>query len=152
MLNKKAPNMDLPVTGGKIVNLEDLKQPVVLYFYPKDDTPGCTKEGADFTKLHKKFQKLGAEIFGVSKDSISSHEKFKKKQKYSFELISDEQGKLCEAFSVLKEKSMFGKTYLGIERSTFLISAEGIVRKVWRKVKVEGHAEEVLKALESFNL
>ncbi|MCZ0932866.1 MAG: peroxiredoxin [Oligoflexia bacterium] len=151
MLHKKAPSLDLPATGGKIVNLQGLKQSVVLYFYPKDDTPGCAKEGADFTKLHKKFQDSGAVVFGVSKDSISSHEKFKKKQKYSFDLISDEQGKLCEAFSVLKEKSMFGKTYLGIERSTFLISAEGVVQKEWRKVKVEGHAEEVLKALKNLN-
>ena len=152
MLNKKVPDFSLPATGGKTVNLRDLKtQFVILYFYPKDDTPGCTQEGADFTKLYKQFQKLGAEIFGISKDSLSSHEKFKEKQKYSFDLISDEKGELCEAFSVLKQKSMFGKTYLGIERSTFLISAEGVVKKEWSKVKVEGHAEEVLEALKSLN-
>ena len=148
MLNKKVPKLNLPATSGKSINLTDFKgQSVVLYFYPKDSTPGCTKEGADFTKLYKKFQKLGAEVFGVSRDSLTSHEKFKNKQKYSFDLISDEKEQLCKAFAVLKEKSMFGKTYLGLERSTFLISPEGFVEKEWRNVKVEGHAEEVLKAL-----
>ena len=151
MLNKKVPNLSLPATGGKTVNLRNLKQPVVLYFYPKDDTPGCTKEGADFTKLYKEFQKKGAEIFGVSKDTLSSHEKFKKKYKYSFDLISDEKGELGSAFSIFKEKSMFGKTFLGIERSTFLISSEGLVKKEWRKVKVAGHAEEVLEALKNLS-
>ena len=152
MLGKKVPNLSLPATGGQTVNLKDLKhQFIILYFYPKDDTPGCTREGADFTKLHKKFQNLGAEIFGVSKDSITAHEKFKQKYKYSFDLLSDEKGKLCEFFSVLKQKSMFGKTYLGIERSTFLISSEGVVKEEWRKVKVEGHAKKVLEALKSLN-
>lgn len=150
MLNKEVPDLSLPATGGKPVNLRDLKgQFVILYFYPKDNTPGCTQEGTDFTKLHKEFQKLNAEVFGVSRDSISSHEKFQKNHKYSFTLISDEQGKLCEAFSVLKEKSIFGKTVLGIERKTFLISPEGIVKKEWEKVRVKGHAEEVLKVLKS---
>ena len=148
MLNKKVPNLNLPATGGKSVNLKDFKgQAVVLYFYPKDSTPGCTQEGADFTKLHKEFQNLGAEIFGASRDSLSSHEKFKKRQKYSFDLISDEKGQICRAFDVLKEKSLFGKTYLGIERSTFLISSKGVVEREWRNVKVKGHAEEVLEAL-----
>ena len=150
-MNKKVLNLTLPATGGKTVNLKDLKQAVVLYFYPKDDTPGCTQEGKDFTKLHKKFQSLGCEIFGVSKDTISSHEKFKQKYKYSFDLISDQDGELCSAFSVFKKKSMFGKTYMGIERSTFLISAEGLVQKEWRKVKVKGHAEEVLSALKELS-
>ena len=145
----KIPNLALPATGGRTVNLKNLKQAVLLYFYPKDDTPGCTQEGTDFTKLYKHFQNFGAEIFGVSKDSISSHEKFKKKYGYSFDLISDQEGKLCSAFSVLKQKSMFGKTYMGIERSTFLISAEGEVQKEWRKVKVAGHAEEVLSTLKN---
>ena len=150
MLNKKAPNLSLPATGGKDINLKDFKgQPVILYFYPKDDTPGCAKEGSDFTKLYKKFQQLGAVIFGVSKDSVFSHEKFKRKRKYSFDLISDEKGELCKFFSVLKKKSLFGKAYLGIERSTFLISSEGAVEKEWRNVKVEGHAKEVLEFLKS---
>ena len=152
MLNKQVPDLNLPATGGKNINLRAFPgRFVVLYFYPKDDTPGCTKEGADFTKFHKQFQNLGAEIFGVSKDTVSSHEKFKQKQNYSFDLISDEHGKLCSAFSVLKEKSMFGKTYIGIERSTFLISPSAVVKKEWRKVKVSGHVEEVLSALKSFN-
>ena len=153
MLNRKIPDLNLPATGGKTVNLKNLKgQPVILYFYPKDDTPGCTQEGADFTKFYKQFQKFGAEIFGVSKDSLSSHEKFRAKQKYPFDLISDAHGELCEVFSVLKQKSMFGKVYMGIERSTFLISSEGVVKKEWRKVKVEGHAEEVLSVLKSLNV
>ena len=150
MLNKQAPNLNLPATGGKNINLKDFKgQSVVLYFYPKDNTPGCTQEGADFTRLHKKFQKLGAEIFGVSRDTISSHEKFKNKQKYSFDLISDEKEQLCKAFNDLKEKSLFGKTYMGLERSTFLISPKGLIEKEWRNVKVKGHAEEVLEAVKS---
>ena len=150
MLNKKAPNLSLSATGGSSVNLSQLKgKSVVLYFYPKDNTPGCTQEGADFNRLYKKFQKLGAEVFGVSKDSLSSHEKFKKQQKYSFELISDSKGELCSAFQVLKEKSLFGKKYQGIERSTFVISPEGKVKKEWRKVKVKNHAQEVLDFVNS---
>ncbi|MCY4321319.1 MAG: redoxin domain-containing protein, partial [Bdellovibrionaceae bacterium] len=104
MLNKKVPNLSLPATGEKSINLRNLKgRFIILYFYPKDDTPGCTQEGRDFNKLYVEIQKLGAEVFGVSKDSISSHEKFKKKYKYSFDLISDEKGQLCKAFSVFKE-------------------------------------------------
>jgi len=145
MLNKKIPALKLPATGDQTIDFKKLKgQAFVLFFYPKDSTPGCTKEGKDFTKFHKDFKKQGFEIFGISRDSISSHEKFKKNQKYSFDLISDSEEKLCEAFGVLKEKSMFGKTVRGIERSTFLISEEGKVIKEWRKVKVLGHAKEVL--------
>ena len=152
MLNKQVPNLNLPATGGQTVKLKELKgQIIVLYFYPKDATPGCTQEGADFTKLHREFKKSGAEIFGVSKDSLSSHEKFKEKQNYSFDLISDEEGQLCKAFDVLKEKSMYGKTYLGIERSTFVISEKGIIEKEWRQVKVEQHAKAVLDFVKSLN-
>lgn len=152
MLNKQVPDLNLPAAGGTTINLKALLgRFVILYFYPKDDTPGCTQEGADFTKFHKEFQNLGAEVFGVSKDSISSHEKFKQKYKYSFDLISDEKGKLCEEFAVFKKNSMFGKTYMGVERSTFLISTKGIVIKEWRKVKVKGHAEEVLSVLKSLS-
>ena len=150
MLNKKAPTLKLPATSEQTIDFKKLKsQAFVLFFYPKDSTPGCTKEGQDFTKLHKDFKKQGFEIFGVSKDNISSHEKFKSKEKYSFELISDEEGKLCEAFDVLKEKSLHGKTFKGIERSTFVISQEGKVIKEWRKVKVPGHTKEVLEFVKS---
>ncbi|MBC6414943.1 MAG: peroxiredoxin [Bdellovibrionales bacterium] len=145
MLNKKSPTFKLPATGNTTIDSQKLLgQAFVLYFYPKDDTPGCSQEGADFTKLHSQFKKHGVEIFGVSKDSLSSHEKFKAKKKYSFELISDTKGELCKAFDVLKTKSMFGKTYQGIERSTFFISSKGKILKEWRKVKVKDHAKKVL--------
>ncbi len=150
MTGKKIPNLSLPATGGKNINLKDLKgKAVILYFYPKDATPGCTQEGGDFRDLYMKIKKQGAEVFGVSKDSVSSHEKFKTKQKYPFELISDENGKLCKAFGVLKEKSMFGKTFLGINRSTFIIDSSGLVKKEWRNVKVKGHAQEVFDFLKT---
>ena len=150
MLNKKIPKLKLSATGKRTIDFHKLEgQTFILYFYPKDDTPGCTQEGADFTQLHKQFKKAQVEIFGVSKDSLSSHEKFKTKQKYSFDLISDHEGKLCKAFNVLKTKSMFGKTYQGIERSTFIISPAGKVIKEWRKVKVNGHAKEVLEFIKS---
>ena len=150
MLNKKIPNLKLPATSDRVIEFKKLRrQAFVLFFYPKDSTPGCTKEGKDFTKLHKDFKKQGFEIFGVSRDSIASHEKFKKNQKYSFDLISDTEGELCEAFEVLKEKSLFGKKFKGIERSTFILSEEGKVIKEWRKVKVLGHATEVLDFVKS---
>ena len=150
MTGKLVPNLKLPATGDQTINLRDLKgQAVILYFYPKDATPGCTKEGGDFGKLYKKIKKQGGEVFGVSKDSVQSHEKFKEKQKYPFDLISDEKGKLCKVFGVLKEKSMFGKTYEGIDRSTFVISSKGIVEKEWRAVKVDGHAQKVFDFLKT---
>lgn len=149
MAQLKVPDFRLPATGGKSINLRDFKsQALILYFYPKDATPGCTREGGDFRDLYKKIKKQGAEVFGVSRDSVSSHEKFKAKQKYPFELISDEKGKLCKAFGVLKKKSMFGKTFQGIDRSTFVISS-GLVKKEWRSVKVDGHAEEVFDFLKT---
>ena len=148
MTNKKAPHLKLPATGGKSINLKDFKgQAVILYFYPKDATPGCTQEGGDFRDLYRKIKKQEGEVFGVSKDSISSHEKFKEKQKYPFDLISDEKGELCKAFGVLKEKSLFGNTFQGIDRSTFVIGADGVVKKEWRSVKVKGHAQEVFDFL-----
>ena len=150
MLNKKILNLKIPTTSNQVIEFKKLKgQAFVLFFYPKDSTPGCTKEGKDFTKLHKDFKKQGFEIFGVSRDNIASHEKFKKNQKYSFDLISDTEGELCEAFEVLKEKSLFGKKFKGIERSTFILSEEGKVIKEWRKVKVLGHAKEVLDFVKS---
>lgn len=150
MLNKKILNLKLPATSDQVIEFKKLKgQAFVLFFYPKDSTPGCTKEGKDFTKLHKDFKKQGFEIFGVSRDSMASHERFKKNQKYSFDLISDTEGELCEAFEVLKEKPLFGKKFKGIERSTFILSEEGKVIKEWRQVKALGHAKEVLDFVKS---
>jgi len=153
MTIKSIPALKWSATSDQIIDFKKLKgQAFVLFFYPKDSTPGCTQEGKDFTQLHTEFKKQGFEIFAVSRDSLSSHEKFKNKQKYSFDLISDTDGELCEAFGVLKKKSMFGKTFTGIERSTFVISDEGSVLKEWRKVKVLGHAKEVLVFVKSLNL
>lgn len=120
---------------------------IVLYFYPKDSTPGCTLEGHEFSKLRKEFQKLKTEVFGISRDSIKSHENFKTKQCYEIDLLSDADEVACEIFGVIKEKNMYGKKVLGIERSTFLIDKDGRLLKEWRKVKAEGHAQEVLDAL-----
>ena len=146
-MNKSVLNQKLLVTGSPSdICLEDLKgKNVVLYFYPKDSTPGCTIEGKDFSKLYKQFSASNTEIFGVSMDSLDSHKKFKNKYKFAFELISDLEGKLCKAFKILKEKSIFGKKFTGIERSTFVLDEKGELRKEWRKVKILGHAKEVLK-------
>ena len=150
IIGKKAPDLSLPATGEKKVNLKEYKgRTVILYFYPKDATPGCTQEGGDFRDLYKKIKDQGGEVFGVSKDTVPSHEKFKAQQQYPFDLISDEQGELCRAFGVLKQKSMYGKTYEGIDRSTFVISVEGLIKKEWRNVKVNGHAEEVFEFLKT---
>ena len=120
---------------------------LVLYFYPKDNTPGCTTEGQDFRDAHADFAAANTVILGVSKDGIASHEKFREKQKFPFDLLSDPDGKLCEKFAVIREKNMYGRKFMGIERSTFLIDADGKLRREWRKVKVKGHAEEVLAAV-----
>ena len=134
-------------TSDTTVHLKALRgQQVVIYFYPKDATPGCTTEGQDFRDLNSRFKRANTVIFGVSKDSLASHERFRDKQKFPFELISDEDGKLCDLFDVIKEKNMYGKKFLGIERSTFLIDGNGKLAREWRKVKVKGHAEEVLEA------
>lgn len=148
-VGKKAPAFDLPVTGAAgHVKLKDLAgKKIVLYFYPKDATPGCTLEGHDFSRLKKEFSKKNAVVYGVSRDSMKSHEKFKEKQCYTVDLISDEQSELCHAFDVIKDKNMYGKKVKGIERSTFVIDEKGVIVGEWRKVKVEGHAEEVLKSL-----
>ena len=148
LVGKKAPKFALPATGEQTISLKNLSgKKVVLYFYPKDATPGCTIEGHEFTKLKKQFEKKNAVVFGVSRDSVKSHEKFKEKQCYAIDLISDEQSELCNAFDVIKDKNMYGKKVKGIERSTFVIDEKGVVINEWRKVKAEGHAEEVLKAL-----
>lgn len=145
---KKVPDFSRPATNGREIRLSSLKgHDVVLYFYPKDDTPGCTLEGKDFRDLHPRFARLGAVILGVSRDSLKSHEKFCQKYGLDFELLSDEDEKLCKLFGVIKMKNMYGKKVRGIERSTFLIGKDGTLRREWRKVKVEGHAAEVLEAV-----
>lgn len=143
----RAPDFTLPATGGKTISLSDYKgkKNVVLYFYPKDDTPGCTKEACFFRDVHAEFEQAGAEILGVSIDSMKSHEKFAAKYNLLFPLLSDEDKAISNAYGVFKEKSMYGKTFLGVERTTFAIDKEGIIRKVWPKVKVEGHIDEVLE-------
>ena len=147
-LNKKVPNFKVSVTGKSELDSRDLLgKKVVIYFYPKDNTPGCTTEGENFRDLYPKFQKLNTEIYGVSRESIKSHEGFIKKFNFPFELISDPNELLCNLFDVIKEKSMYGKKYLGIERSTFLIDEKGKLIKEWRKVKVPGHALEVLESI-----
>jgi peroxiredoxin Q/BCP len=149
-LNKKVPNFELPATGDQTVKLSTLKgSKVVIYFYPKDSTPGCTTEGQDFRDNHAKFKRAGAVILGVSRDSIKSHENFKAKQDFPFELLSDKEETLCRLFDVIKEKNMYGKKVMGIERSTFLIDEKGVLRQEWRKVKVAGHVEEVLAAVKA---
>ena len=144
-LNKKVPAFDLPATGDKNIKLSALKgKKVIIYFYPKDSTPGCTTEGQDFRDNHNKFKRAGAVVLGVSRDSIKSHENFKAKQKFPFDLISDKEEMLCGLFDVIKEKNMYGKKVFGIERSTFLLDEKGVLRQEWRKVKVAGHVDEVL--------
>jgi peroxiredoxin Q/BCP len=148
-IDKKVPDFAAEATGGQ-VKLSALKgRKVVLYFYPKDSTPGCTTEGCDFAAAHKKFDKAGAVVLGVSRDSLKSHENFKAKMGFPFELISDPDEKLCQAFGVMKLKNMYGKQVRGIERSTFVIDGEGKLRREWRGVKVPGHVGEVLAFVQS---
>ena len=146
----KAPGFDLPADGGGTLSLGDLgDKSVVLYFYPKDDTAGCTKQAIGFSDRIKAFRDHGAEVIGVSKDPVKNHDKFIKKHNLSVRLISDAEGSLCENYGVWVEKSMYGRNYMGIERSTFLIDANGTVQNVWRKVRVPGHVEDVLAAVEA---
>lgn len=150
MENQPAPDFELPATGGSTFKLSDCKgRGVVLYFYPKDDTSGCTTEGLDFSALHAQFQAKGWDIYGVSRDSVKSHESFKDKFSFSFDLLSDVDEKVCELFGVMKLKNMYGKQVRGIERSTFVITPEGQVARVWRGVKVPDHAQEVLNFVSS---
>jgi peroxiredoxin Q/BCP len=151
-LGRKVPAFKISCTNNQKVSISALKgMNAVLYFYPKDNTPGCTQEGQDFRANYKKFKKQNTMIFGVSRDSLSSHEKFKLKQKFPFELISDEEEKLCKIFDVIKMKNMYGRKFRGIERSTFLINTQGKLCQEWRRIKVKGHAEEVLKAAQELN-
>jgi len=147
-IGDKAPAFTLPTDNEGVASLDDFKgQKLVLYFYPKDDTPGCTKESCGFNENLTVFNKMNANIVGVSKCSVKKHNKFKEKYSLKFPLISDENGDMCENYGVWKEKSMYGKKYMGIERSTFLINEEGIIEQIWNKVKVTDHVEEVMSAL-----
>jgi peroxiredoxin Q/BCP len=145
MENQDAPDFELPATGGGSVRLSDYRgRGVVLYFYPKDNTPGCTTEGRDFAALYADFQAAGWDVLGVSRDSVRSHEGFKAKQGLPFTLLADVDERVCEQYGVMKLKNMYGKQVRGIERSTFAIRPDGVVARVWRGVKVPGHAEAVL--------
>ena len=151
-INTKIKKFKVSATNELEIDSTDLiGKSYVIYFYPKDNTPGCTQEGEDFRDLYKEFKKLKTEIYGVSRDSLKSHEGFKEKYKYPFELISDTEEKLCNLFDVIKEKNMYGKKYMGIERSTFLINKEGKLSAEWRKVKVSGHAAEVLEEVKKIS-
>lgn len=147
-IGDKVPDIRVPLSNGTGVSLADFEgKKIVLYFYPKDDTPGCTKEACAFRDMAKDFSDKNVVIIGVSKDSMKSHEKFINKYKLPFELISDEEGRLLDTFGVWKEKSMYGKTFMGIERTTFLIDEKGKIEQVWRKVSVDGHIEDILSKL-----
>lgn len=147
-IDKKVPDFELPATGDKTFRLSDYKgERVVLYFYPKDSTPGCTTEGQDFRDNHRKFRARKTRVFGISRDSLRSHENFKSKQEFPFDLLSDTEEKACRLFDVIREKNMYGKKVMGVERSTFLIDEDGVLRKEWRGVKVKGHVDEVLQAV-----
>ena len=143
-LDRKVPDFTADATGGRFSLAEHKGKKIVLYFYPKDNTPGCTTEGMDFGKAHSRFKKAGAEIFGISRDSLKSHEGFKEKMGFPFELISDPDENLCDLFGVMKMKNMYGKQVRGVERSTFVVDAEGKLRREWRGVKVPGHVDDVL--------
>ena len=145
---QKAPDFTLPADDGTKVKLKDLKgNPVVLYFYPRDDTPGCTKEACAFRDRSKELKKLGAKVLGVSTDDVASHEKFRDKYQLNFPLLADVDHKVAEKYGAWREKNMYGKKSWGVQRSTFLIDAEGVVQKAWLKVSVDGHDEQVLAAL-----
>lgn len=147
-IGEQLPSFNLPATSETTVTEQNFKEKyTVLYFYPKDSTPGCTTEGNDFTELHSAFEELNTQILGASMDSMKRHENFKAKQGFSFELISDPDAELCEIFGVYQMKKNFGKEYMGIVRSTFIIDPSGTVVKEWTKVKVKGHAAEVLEAI-----
>lgn len=151
-IGKKVSDIKLPATGEQEIKISDFKDKnIILYFYPKDSTSGCTTEGQNFRDSITKFSRASTVILGVSRDSIKSHENFKEKQAFPFDLLSDKEEKLCTQFDVIKEKNMYGKKVMGIERSTFLIDKKGVLQKEWRKVKVDGHVDEVLSAVKELN-
>ena len=148
LLGKKCPSFEAECTSNmRLSNKDFIGKNLILYFYPKDSTPGCTSEGQDFRDRYKLFKNLNTEIIGISRESIKSHENFKLKQSFPFELLSDPEEKVCKAFDVMKLKSMYGREYIGIDRSTFLINKDGKVIKEWRSVKINGHAQEVLETV-----
>ena len=149
-IGRKIANFSLPATGDKTLSLKDFKgSNLVLYFYPKDSTPGCTLEGQDFRDRFEAFREANTAILGVSRDSLKSHENFRAKQHFPFDLLSDSDEKLCNQFDVIHEKNMYGRKVMGVVRSTFLIDSSGVLRQEWRKVRVKGHVEEVLAAAQS---
>jgi thioredoxin-dependent peroxiredoxin len=148
-VGKQAPPFTLQGTGGPWSLKDAAGGSVVVYFYPRDNTPGCTQEGESFTEAYAQFKKCKALIVGISPDTVQSHEKFKQKMGFPFDLLSDPDQKVCKLYDVIQEKSMYGKKYMGVERSTFLIDAHGVLRQEWRKVKVNGHAEAVLAAVKA---
>lgn len=151
-VGKKVPAFKLPATGEQTISLSSLKgKNIVLYFYPRDSTPGCTTEGQNFRDSMAKFKRQNCVILGVSRDTLASHEKFKEKQKFPFDLLSDTEEELCNLFDVIKLKNMYGKKHLGIERSTFIINEKGVLKQEWRKVKVADHVDEVLAAVKLIN-
>ena len=149
-IGEKVANFSLPATGDKNLSLDDFKGTnLVIYFYPKDSTPGCTLEGQDFRDNYAGFKKSGTTVLGVSRDSLKAHENFKARQEFPFDLLSDAEEKLCRQFDVIHEKNMYGRKVMGIVRSTFLIDGDGVLQKEWRKVRVKGHVKEVLEAARS---
>lgn len=152
-IDQPIPSFQAQATSGQLITTEDLLgRQVVLYFYPKDNTPGCTTEGLAFGDLHEAFTAANTVIYGVSRDSLKTHENFKAKQGFPFELISDKDEQLCRLFDVIKLKKLYGKEYMGVDRSTFLIDSNGVLRQQWRGVKVPGHAEAVLQAAQALHL
>ena len=151
-IGKKVPDFTLPATGGQDISLSSLRgRRVAVYFYPKDSTPGCTTEGQDFRDRINTFRRRNTTVLGISRDSIRSHENFKARQQFPFELLSDADEKVCRLFDVIREKNMYGRKVMGIERSTFLIDADGKLRREWRKVKVAGHVDAVLEAIRALD-
>jgi peroxiredoxin Q/BCP len=149
-VGKRVENFTLPATGDQNLSLSDFTgRKLIIYFYPKDNTPGCIREGQDFRDLYPQFTKAGADILGVSRDSVKTHENFKNKHEFPFHLLSDKEELLCKQFDVIHEKKLYGRTYMGIERSTFLIDAQGVLQQEWRKVRVPDHALKVLETLKA---
>jgi peroxiredoxin Q/BCP len=151
-VGKRVENFTLPASGDQNLSLSDFKgRSLIIYFYPKDNTPGCTTEGQNFRDLYKQFTAAGADILGVSRDSVKTHGNFKTKHGFPFELLSDSEESLCNQFDVIKEKKLYGRTYMGIERSTFLIDSDGVLLQEWRKVRVPGHVQAVLDTVKSLS-
>ena len=151
-VGKRVENFNLPATGDQTLSLNDFKnRNLVIYFYPKDNTPGCTREGQDFRDLYNQFAAANTDILGVSRDSVKTHSNFKNKHEFPFELLSDKEETLCKLFDIIHEKNLYGRKYMGIVRSTFLIDKKGVLHQEWRKVRVPGHAQAVLDAVNTIN-